>query len=213
MSPTPPDSPLVISYLLLRKVLGALGIALPFLLSIGAWVIFGTGLQESMSAYYYTGTRDVFVGTLCVIGFFLFAYNGYGPADRIAGNLACLFAVGTALFPTAPTGHTCKVERIYCVHGVFAASLFLTLTFFSLFLFTRTSGNPTPQKLKRNMVYKVCGTIMLAAILLVPILHFLPESLTAGIMELDPVFWLEATAVVAFGVSWLTKGEAILSDK
>ena len=213
MSPTPPDSPLVISYLLLRKVLGALGIALPFLLSIGAWVIFGTGLQESMSAYYYTGTRDVFVGTLCVIGFFLFAYNGYGPADRIAGNLACLFAVGTALFPTAPTGHSCKVERIYCVHGVFAASLFLTLTFFSLFLFTRTSGNPTPQKLKRNMVYKVCGTIMLAAILLVPILHFLPESLTAGIMQLDPVFWLEATAVVAFGVSWLTKGEAILSDK
>jgi len=213
MSPTPPDSPLVISYLLLRKVLGALGIALPFLLSIGAWVIFGTGLQESMSAYYYTGTRDVFVGTLCVIGFFLFAYNGYGPADRIAGNLACLFAVGTALFPTAPSGHTCKVERIYCVHGVFAASLFLTLTFFSLFLFTRTSGNPTPQKLQRNMVYRVCGIIMLAAILLVPILHFLPESWTAGIMQLDPVFWLEATAVVAFGVSWLTKGEAILSDK
>ena len=213
MNPTPPDGPLVISYLLLRKVLGALGIALPFLLSIGALVIFGTGLQESMSAYYYTGTRDVFVGTLCVIGFFLFAYNGYGPADRIAGNFACLFAVGTALFPTAPMGHSCKVERFYCVHGVFAASLFLTLTFFSLFLFTRTSGNPTPQKLQRNVVYRACGGIMLAAILLVPVLHFLPESVTAGIMELNPVFWLEAIAVVAFGVSWLTKGEAILSDK
>jgi len=91
--------------------------------------------------------------------------------------------------------------------------LFLTLTFFSLFLFTRTSGNPTPQKLQRNMVYRVCGIIMLAAILLVPILHFLPESWTAGIMQLDPVFWLEAIAVVAFGLSWLTKGEAILSDK
>jgi len=215
MNPQPPDNPLVISYLLLRKVLGGLGIALPFLVSIGALAIFHTGLQESISAYYHTGTGDVFVGTLCAIGFFLFAYNGYGPADRIAGNLACLFAVGTALFPTAPEGHSCKMERIYCVHGVFAASLFLTLTFFSLVLFTKTDpskGPPTPQKLKRNKVYRVCGSIMLAAILLVPVLHFLPESVTAGIMELHPVFWLEAIAVVAFGVSWLTKGEAILSD-
>ena len=39
---------------------------------------------------------------------------------------------------------------------------------------------------------------MLAAILLVPVLHFLPDSLTAGIMEIRPVFWLEAIAVVAF---------------
>jgi len=28
-----------------------------------------------------------------------------------------------------------------------------------------------------------------------------------------PIFWLEGIAVIAFGVSWLTKGEAILKDK
>ena len=27
------------------------------------------------------------------------------------------------------------------------------------------------------------------------------------------VFWLEALAIVAFGVSWLVKGEAILKDR
>jgi len=29
----------------------------------------------------------------------------------------------------------------------------------------------------------------------------------------NPVFWLEAAALVAFGVSWLVKGEALLADK
>jgi hypothetical protein len=28
----------------------------------------------------------------------------------------------------------------------------------------------------------------------------------------NPVFWLETIAILAFGVSWLTKGEAILKD-
>jgi hypothetical protein len=33
------------------------------------------------------------------------------------------------------------------------------------------------------------------------------------IKKLDPVFWLESLAVVAFGVSRLTKGEMILKDE
>lgn len=32
------------------------------------------------------------------------------------------------------------------------------------------------------------------------------------VKRLDPVFRLESLAVVAFGVSWLTKGESILKD-
>lgn len=219
MNPTPPNSPLLISYLVLRKAIGVIGISLPALLLFGALLIFKEGIQESISAYYHTDMGDVFVGALWAIGFFLFSYKGYEQPtfrsyrqDEIAGFLAFVFALGTSLFPTAPEGHSCKVERIYCVHGVFAALLFLTLTFFSLFLFTKTRGSPTPQKLMRNKVYKVSGYIMLAAILLVPVVYFLPDSVKAGIMPLNPVFWLEAIAVVAFGVSWLTKGEAILGD-
>ena len=29
----------------------------------------------------------------------------------------------------------------------------------------------------------------------------------------DPIYWLESIAIVAFGISWLTKGEAILKDE
>jgi hypothetical protein len=31
--------------------------------------------------------------------------------------------------------------------------------------------------------------------------------------ELAPNFWLEGIAFIAFGVSWLTKGEVILMDR
>jgi hypothetical protein len=41
----------------------------------------------------------------------------------------------------------------------------------------------------------------------------LPEELVAVLGALKPVFWLEAGAIVAFGVAWFTKGEAILHDR
>jgi hypothetical protein len=38
---------LVISYLELRRVIGTLGMSLPFIVAGGAWLIFSVGLQES----------------------------------------------------------------------------------------------------------------------------------------------------------------------
>ena len=32
-------------------------------------------------------------------------------------------------------------------------------------------------------------------------------------ISLEPIFWLESVAIVAFGLSWLTKGETILKDE
>ena len=68
---------LVFSYLTLRKTIGLLGIVFPFLLCLGGLIVFKTGIQYSISSYYHTGMRDVFVGTLCIIGFFLLSYRGY----------------------------------------------------------------------------------------------------------------------------------------
>ena len=93
---------LVYSYLELRTAIGLLGIGLPVIVALGGALIFRVGLQSSLSSYYHTGMRDVLVGTLFVIGFFLLSYKGYDRADNLTGNLACVFAVGLALFPTAP---------------------------------------------------------------------------------------------------------------
>ena len=50
-------------------------------------------------------------------------------------------------------------------------------------------------------------------IALIAVFYLLPEAVAARIESYKPVFWLEAISIVAFGVSRLTKGEAILKDK
>lgn len=207
---------LVFPYLTLRTIIGVLGMALPIVVSLGAMAFFQTGLQNSISGYYHTGMRDVFVGMLWAIGFFLFSYEGYERADNIAGELACVFAIGVALFPTSPDGAAGPVaDIISVVHLVFAGLLFLTLAYFCLFLFTKTDPEvpPTPRKLQRNVVYRVCGYTMLLSFLLILVYtYLLPDSLVASIAPMRPIFWLEALAIFAFGVSWFTKGEGMLRD-
>jgi uncharacterized membrane protein YobD (UPF0266 family) len=93
---------------------------------------------------------------------------------------------------------------------VFGAVFLLTLAYFSLFLFTKTDQKqPTTEKVKRNQVYRVSGYTIVIAIVLIPVQAFLPLDVSAY----NPVFWLESIAVVAFGVSWLVKGEMILQDQ
>ena len=52
-------SDFVISYLELRRTIGILGMGLPLMLVGGAWIIFGVGLQISLSVYYHTPMRDI----------------------------------------------------------------------------------------------------------------------------------------------------------
>ena len=206
---------LVFSYLQLRKAIGALGLALPFVLAFGAWLIFRLGVQSSISYYYWTGMRDVLVGTLFAIGFFLFSYQGYARADNVAGNLACAFAVGVALFPTTPDPPVSQAARIVgYVHFAFATLFFATLIYFCLVLFTKTRkrGRPTRQKLIRNGIYRGCGYLM-AACILATFLYSVVPSLRMLLFPFSPIYWLEAIAIIAFGVSWLVKGEAILKDE
>ena len=204
---------LVISYLRLRKAVGIIGIALPFVLAFGKILLDGPGIQSSVSSYYYTVMRDVFVGSLCAIAVFLLSYRGYERKDDIAGDLACVFAIGVALFPVAPDMNPTPRDKVVGgLHLLFAASFFLTLAFFSLALFRKTdpTKRPTRKKLQRNVVYTICGYTILACIALIAIVTLLPSD--TPVKRLAPVFWLESIAVVAFGISWLTKGEAILKD-
>ena len=210
------EDSLILSYLALRKAIGLLGMALPLVVSVGAGILFQTGIRSSISGYYYTGMRDVFVGTLCAIGVFLFSYRGYERSDDIAGDLACVFAIGVALFPTARDDPAAAdAGLIGQLHLVFAALFFLTLMYFSLFLFTKTdpTKRPTRRKLQRNKVYKACGYTMGLCLLLIVVYSLVPTDAATVLRDLHSLFWLEAVAIVAFGISWGTKGEAILKDE
>ena len=126
-----PSDSLVLSYLALRKAIGVLGIALPFVLALGGMLLDGPGIQTTISNYYYTSMRNVFVGTLCAIGVFLLSYRGYDRRDDIAGDIACVFALGVAFFPTTPPVTPSGLQRLDgIIHLASAAAFFLTLSYF-----------------------------------------------------------------------------------
>jgi hypothetical protein len=205
---------LVFSYMELRKAVGIMGLALPFVLAFGKILLGGHGIERSISDYYYTDMRGVLVGILWAIGVFLLSTRGYDRKDEIAGQLAFVFALGTALFPIAPDeGATQKAEIIGVLHWSCAALLFLTLAYFSVVLFTKTNPDtpPTSRKLQRNKLYRLSGYTIVACVLLIGVVSL--KQLKPLFTPFHAVFWLETCAIVAFGVSWLTKGEMILADK
>lgn len=207
---------LAFNYLEIRKTIGYLGFAFPFILLIGGLIFFNTGLQSSISAYYHTGMQNVFVAVLSVIAFFLLSYRGYDKTDKIAGDLACVFALGVAFIPTKPDILPPNYNPLIgYAHIFFAGAFFLTLAYFSIFLFIKTDDKrkPTYRKVLRNRVYRICGILMLVSILFIAVFMLLPDYIAANIEPLKPVYWLEAIAILSFGVSWFTKGEAILGDE
>lgn len=50
--------PVVLSYLALRKAVGGVALALPFAMAI-PWALLHQAIQTSISAYYYTGMRNL----------------------------------------------------------------------------------------------------------------------------------------------------------
>lgn len=205
---------LVLSYLGLRKGIGFIGCALPIVLVFGRMAFESPGILDSISAYYYSVMRDIFVGSLWAIAIFLISYR-YARLDDILGDLAGIFAMCISIFPTAPgRGATEQQVVIGWAHLFFAACFFIILAFFSLFLFRKTgSDGPTPQKRQRNRVYVVCGITIIACLVLIALVQFLPGDLS--LQPPYPVLCLEALATWAFGIAWGVKGEAltILNDK
>ncbi len=196
------------AYRTLRRVVGIIGVALPVVLAVGSLIFDSPSrLQDSISAYYGTTMRNILVGALFTIGWFLFSYHGYDRRDDAAGYLACAFALGVALFPT-----TSPLGWVRTVHILSALALFLVLAYFSAILFTKTRPGKTPgrRKLQRNSVYRVCGWFMVGCIVLIAVY----KAFLAGtaVSAIKPVFWLESLALWAFGISWFVKGETLLKD-
>jgi len=186
---------------------------LPLVLVFGRMLLGSPGILDSISAYYYSVMRNIFVGSLCAIAVFLFSYR-YEIQDDIAGDLAGAFAIGVALFPTAPkVGATAQQVMIGWLHLLFAACFFSILAFFAIVLFRKTDPNkkPTRQKQQRNIVYLCCGIAIVACLVLIIVVQFLPSS--SWLQPIHPIFWLETLAIMAFGIAWFVKGETILQDK
>ena len=212
---TPSAGPWIISYLTLRKTIGVLGISLVPVLVIGSFIIDHlingqpAAIETSVSAYYYTSMRNELEGIIFGIGMFLLCYDGYDLQDSIISKLAGLFGLCIALFPTSPT--TEKGDVISVIHYVTAGIFFALLAYTSVFLFTKTTDYPTPQKVRRNRIYRICGIVMAVAVTGIPLDGIDPIWDKIGFLH--PTLILVLLALTSFGISWLTKGEFWLKDK
>ncbi|MCQ0969276.1 hypothetical protein MLD63_02335 (plasmid) [Paracoccus sp. TK19116] len=223
---------LVVSFLAVRRSIGILGLFLP--VSLIVYGLFShDGILDSMSAYYYSPMREIFVGTLCALAVFLWTYEGYRPqpgewlSDRIVAKVASLGAAGVALLPTAPAPIfgaeaapviedqpvTCTLSQCLLgdvtasvVHFLSAAAFFGAMTVFLLFLFTK-GAEDSGEKRAANRIYRACGLVILVALVLIGVLQFTGLREALGILR--PVFWLEVAASIAIAVGWMTKGDSM----
>ena len=97
---------LIISYIILRQLIGVIGIVLPLSLIVGNRLLGNEHwLQQSISHYFYSYMHFAFVGVLCLLGGVLISYREIKSnlANRVS-NFAGLFAFGVAIFPTEYNG-------------------------------------------------------------------------------------------------------------
>ena len=194
------------SYRTLRKGIGVLGIALPVAVLVVALFVFHQEAQPSISAYYYTGSRNLFVGILFAIGFFMLCYKGPQQMDHAISFVAGLAAIGVAFLPTAPAEHADHAQQVVAkLHYVAAGVFFALITGMALLLFTK--GDTTdPAKRRRNMVFRACGWTMAACLLVLGAQALLFPGSKQAWNAHGITFLLETVMIEAFGIAWLVKG-------
>ena len=194
----------------LRCTLGWLATLLAWIVVVLLW-----SFPPSISDTYFTyEAGPVFMIILGASSFLLIAYKGYDKQDDIISTLAGIFGLMICLFPTEPTFQphlenigTFQLPVNICstIHTISALIFFVLLAYNSMFLFTKTSGNMTPEKKKRNIIYRVCAIGMIASFLILLLPKFYIK-----------VWLVEMIALVFFGISWLTKADCypwLFADK
>jgi len=226
----------------LRNCIGLLGLILPFIILFIARGYQGCNcLQNSISHYYYTMAGPIFVGVLCCLGLILIFYPtpdpkstpystcnwrvcklikpGYdGPLTTISG----VFAICVAIFPTdSDLNSNCA---LFCYdssllrssfHYFSAATMLLIFSYMSICIFTRANDpnwKNNKWKVLRNRVYIWSGMITFISILAVALIAIIEHS-TSKTFPKTSTYWLEVSALVPFGISWLVKGGFILTDE
>ena len=202
----------------LLLLIGVLSAVLPAVLVLGGLLSVPV-VQDSLSAYYWTGAGGIFVSMLMFFSMYLFAYVGYDPIDNILTNIAaglmfivavfpCEGGPGLYLFSMIPM----KITGV--IHYVAAAGVFSMLGVMSFFLFTRYDKilGMSTQKKKRNRIYRISGITIFILLGAGAILAVIP----GGRKTTDPIrLWLiiESGILWSFSIAWLTKAGLIFREK
>jgi hypothetical protein len=206
--------PEVATFKTMRVGVGILGISLPLIMIGSSLIIYrATGLLNSISAYYNSPMREIYVAVVCMIAFFLLCYKGYDRKDNWSCNIAGLLAFGIAFFPTIDNSQVnCEKwdfvigqRTVDWMHTVFASLFFCILSYISIFLFTQTHEGVEIAGIKKgkNIIFVASGLIIAAALLLLLLIN---TTDILGLKGSTVTLVLEALMLVSFGISWLVKG-------
>jgi hypothetical protein len=247
----PGSNQLVRNYMTLRKAIGWIGILLPFVVFLGNWIIFshhvagclaptGNKLPDSLSGYYYSHMRDVFVGGMWAAGVFLFFYTGHDTFARVATNVAGLAAIGIALFPTmpptdeflqtnicgpvtaivlqpAPHGSAIGIVHVACLCGLMLMIALMAWRFTRQYTdeqIARMTDDDREieenQNLKRRNNRIYWGCV--AALVAAGAFAVIQEFAFTGPIKSEApwLLYAETVAFLAFGTAWFVKGRALL---
>lgn len=191
----------------MRTMVGLIALCLPVVLAVGKVALGDPGLQGSISAYYYTGLRDVFVGSLWAVGVFMILYRNGTVDDRMT-SAAGVCAVLVAVFPTAPAGELASHGWVPYIHLAAATTLFVLLAWLAAVRFPVSDPGVAadPAKHVRVAVYRACGAVIALSVAAALVDGVLAKT---GVVGPGHLFWFESVALVAFGVSWLVKSRAL----
>jgi hypothetical protein len=202
-SADPASAPYVRSYVFMRFAIGVLGLALPPLLVFLEPILFdGQPFPRgSLSAYYYSGVRELFVGLLCAIGIFLVIYKvSERTRESRVSTYAGFAVIVVALFPTGKPGSRVAAtplqdllgeKTVETIHFLFAGAFILLLALVSYYFGKHRD---------RGRLHYACAGVILAALALAAYAGFTGDP-DKGILIAE---WV---AVWAFATSWLATVE------
>lgn len=197
----------IINHKRMRQVIGVIAV----LLGPVVGLLSGDKELDSISASYWSDARDVFVGSLITVGFFLSAYNGTGTGkdlEYLLSRLAFGCAVCVALFPTQDiTGGAVPPQWVQGVssllgttsqkiHYTTAVTLFACLISMMWFFSCRARAKG---KIGRSRGYR---SISLGMLFGMPVAYYIGQS--TGLYQ--PVYGVEQLGLFLFGVGWFWAG-------
>jgi len=229
-------APIALDAKLLLKIVGVLAFVLPVLMLIGAWSLPGVCMRQSISGFYFTPvTGDIFVGTLCFIGLFLFTYRGWqgDRTDNKLASVAGVCSIAIALVPTLgiectqelarmrgylPTGADANPSHYMLfgkqgdwitsqhVHLAFAGLFFVIIGYMCLFRFTKSDPDPSHVMTAQKKQRNRLYRVCGAIIWLCVLGVATSEKIHWPIGDYQ-TFKFEFVALWAFGLAWMVKGE------
>ena len=213
------------SYLLIRTLVGLVGILLPVALFAGeaAFVRGPVWVRDSLSAYYHTPMQDVFVGGLSVVAFLLLAYLAAQPwtwdfwLSSLAGVallVVVFFPIGRSGLPpgaprcgSAPEPAGCSpTEQLFGEQPVasvhIAASAVFILSLAALcFLFARRVAQHDRDR--RTAAFETgCGVLILVAVAWIAV----GSATGSRLGPLSATYSGEVACIWSFGAAWLVRG-------